>query len=697
MADVLRVTRQYVEVLGTGDGKARVTRQYVDVLGYAAIQEGAVVHSLSLTHLAAVEWVPAANIYEVSAEHTLTLSSVAEGSRVLVATHTISLSHGASETAVFGRLAVDTLVASQEASTLGAWVRSAADSLGLTDGATLTYVIGRQGIQALDLDDEATVEKSKLVVQSLSLTHLAYVDVVRQGYDTWTPTDEASVRVAYGRLAVEALSLGHQATISGEFGRAAIDTLVLSQTAIGDLCKVGTHTLALTHTAEVSMVRLASDNLVLTHQVDSNWIFIRRRTDALALTHAAVASAVRAKSAADTLSLTHGAVVVATKLVTDVLSLSHTASGDCIRRASDTIVLTHSAGGVISRLGASDNLIGLSHQAVVGFIKQMSAAGTLRLTDKARSGIEIGLASDTLQRVYYEFDSETGELIPHYVGLQDRADRVVIQGTPYAVTSIISLSDRALGVVIHADAIAGDATDALSLTHSNIVVQLPYFRGGQQAVSTLALTQVAEVVIAKVVNHTLVLTHTATRRIDRATLAVGDTLSLGQAVAFVVVTRDVRHQYHPFVGEGVSGAPTPPSAICPTPVAGIGTTRLCYPVTSPTEFVNLRSPEYGNKDRLSFNRISRETRGGTLIVFADPIWPKTQTMALTFRGLSSGQVQNYLTFIEAHLGEEVGFVDWEGFYWKGIIMKPEEPTVADSKQVYTISFEFEYEPAIWEP
>ena len=41
--------------------------------------------------------------------------------------------------------------------------------------------------------------------------------------------------------------------------------------------------------------------------------------------------------------------------------------------------------------------------------------------------------------------------------------------------------------------------------------------------------------------------------------------------------------------------------------------------------VSLRAPNLGNKDRLSFNRVLRETRGGTLVVFADPIWPKVQT------------------------------------------------------------------------
>ena len=114
-------------------------------------------------------------------------------------------------------------------------------------------------------------------------------------------------------------------------------------------------------------------------------------------------------------------------------------------------------------------------------------------------------------------------------------------------------------------------------------------------------------------------------------------------------------------------------------------------------YVQLRSPEFGNKHRLTMNRINRETRGGTLLVFADPMWPKMQSMVLTFSGLEYATVQAYLTFIKNHLGLEVGFVDWEGFYWKGIVVDPIQPTVQDGKDRYTITFEFQCQSATWVP
>ena len=110
-----------------------------------------------------------------------------------------------------------------------------------------------------------------------------------------------------------------------------------------------------------------------------------------------------------------------------------------------------------------------------------------------------------------------------------------------------------------------------------------------------------------------------------------------------------------------------------------------------TDSVTLRAPNLGNKDRLSFNRIVRETRGGTLVVFADPIWPKLETLVLSFSGLGATQSQQLLAFLETHLGEEIGLLDWEGRCWKGVVMTPTNPVVQDARDSYSASLEFEGE------
>ena len=127
-----------------------------------------------------------------------------------------------------------------------------------------------------------------------------------------------------------------------------------------------------------------------------------------------------------------------------------------------------------------------------------------------------------------------------------------------------------------------------------------------------------------------------------------------------------------------------------TPDTDFPETTFLYPAVTPSDTLTLRSPELGNKDRLSFNRISRETRGGTLVVYADPIWPKTQVQVLSFTGLTETQAADLLNFMSNHLGLEIGFVDWERRLWKGIITNPTDAVTQDGRgAMFSASLEFE--------
>ena len=172
----------------------------------------------------------------------------------------------------------------------------------------------------------------------------------------------------------------------------------------------------------------------------------------------------------------------------------------------------------------------------------------------------------------------------------------------------------------------------------------------------------------------------------------------GFAVEF---SRQSISQYDPSIGANSDpDAPEPPPTAIQGPMAGIQVPfQLVYPSTGTvTDSVSLRAPDSGNKDRLSFNRVLRETRGGTLIVFADPIWPKVQTLVLSFSGLYRVEAQALLKFLEDHVGQEIGLVDWEHRYWRGVIITPDEPIVEDRFDGFSASFEFQGElDPTWNP
>jgi hypothetical protein len=159
-------------------------------------------------------------------------------------------------------------------------------------------------------------------------------------------------------------------------------------------------------------------------------------------------------------------------------------------------------------------------------------------------------------------------------------------------------------------------------------------------------------------------------------------------------------QYHPFLGFGSTDNPTPPNSILTgTNLTVTAPFQFVWPSTGTvTDWITLRAPEFGNKDKLTFNRVNRETRGGSLIVYANPMWPKTQTLALTFTGLKQTEVQDLLDFLNDHLGVEIGLIDWETRYWRGIITTTTNPVIEDSFDNYTVNLEFEGELILnWTP
>jgi hypothetical protein len=282
-----------------------------------------------------------------------------------------------------------------------------------------------------------------------------------------------------------------------------------------------------------------------------------------------------------------------------------------------------------------------------------------------------------------EYDPEVDDIVWRLEGLQDVASAA--RPLTAAAQHSIPLHQTASAVRVKPTAIDVSAESVLELLGEVCTNQTG------KAGDWLVLRQEAAVDRCKLVKSALNLSQEAAVIVS-VPRGAASALRLRQAATYSIVSRGVLQRYKPFVGEGPEGAPTPPSVTIGPPEHVALPFQLFYPAEAVvTDFVQLRAPNLGNKDRLGFNRILRETRGGTLIVFADPIWPKIQTLVLTFSGLRSVQTQQLLTFLETHLGEEIGLIDWEGRAWKGIVTSPTEPVVQDGKDSFSASLEFEGE------
>lgn len=87
--------------------------------------------------------------------------------------------------------------------------------------------------------------------------------------------------------------------------------------------------------------------------------------------------------------------------------------------------------------------------------------------------------------------------------------------------------------------------------------------------------------------------------------------------------------------------------------------------------ISFRNPEFGNTEDVEPVRIKRRSRGGTIQVVRDPIWPRKITLNMEFTGLTRTKAQELLTFLTNSLGELVTLVDQDNQSWNGIIITPD--------------------------
>jgi hypothetical protein len=230
-----------------------------------------------------------------------------------------------------------------------------------------------------------------------------------------------------------------------------------------------------------------------------------------------------------------------------------------------------------------------------------------------------------------------------------------------------------------------------SLAHTLAFVQLGRLTNVKQV---LSFVQTAEAAFGYTVINYLELGDQQVRLVDYIRHQYED-LGIGHSLGWYIDSPCSRKQYTPFQGENtIPGALTPPSSDLPYVQVSPMTDRmlLYYPARGPQTYtVTLRAPEMDNRDRNSYTRISRETAGGKLVVFADPTWPHIRTMVVTIIGLQKTAIDAFQVFKQATLGREVGITDWEGRVWSGVITNPNEPVTQDGPTSWTLTFEFEGE------
>jgi hypothetical protein len=164
------------------------------------------------------------------------------------------------------------------------------------------------------------------------------------------------------------------------------------------------------------------------------------------------------------------------------------------------------------------------------------------------------------------------------------------------------------------------------------------------------------------------------------------------------LTCAIERAYAPQIGGGSTGITTPPRPVAP-PTQRHSDIVFYYPAVSQcsaTSSLTLRTPNFGDRDRQGYDIINRESRGGTLQIFRDDDWPSQRVLALDVSGLKETEATQFLTFLNTTVGREVGFRDWNGRNWKGIIVDPESPIIRTRDDRIDVSIEIEVTSEIFE-
>lgn len=517
--------------------------------------------------------------------------------------------------------------------------------------------------------------------ESFTLTEFVVVDHCRTVFDSFTLSEGASAEVGYG--VTDVLSMTETVQLNFSLGRPQTEALSLVEEAKGNFIRRVRAADALTLVEVVAGfgVKPITETLTFSEQVSLTRVF--GITDTLVLSDTIALSVEHHRAAADTLALVEmAAEYFDTAADTLALTESATYTRSFRVRAIDTLSPADTAVGQRTRSETTDALALSEEATVTVFNGNVSALDTLTLSEVVRV---FGRAWDTsvtdaLQYAFEDYDEATGQTYTVFEGLQDVATVIVVRQPRGAADFLSSLGEQAAAVVVRADALPAGSSDTFAL------VDQAWANIAPTVTETLAFTEVAYVTATKTAADALELTDTASTLVVRV-VSAADTLVVTDAILFELPFAGVEHQYHPFVGSG-----SMPTAI--TGMTGEPGFTLCYPPAGPfTDTLTLRNPRFGNRDRVQTNRITRETRGGTLIVFADAMWPKVQTQIYQFEALSWEQANGLFTFLDGHLGQEIGVLDHHGRYYRGIVVTAEDPIAHDGKRGFSVGFEIEAELA----
>lgn len=346
------------------------------------------------------------------------------------------------------------------------------------------------------------------------------------------------------------------------------------------------------------------------------------------------------ESAVSTLSLTQEASVTGPIEVeaSNTLSLSQSAdaAGPKTVSAQSNIVLAQTARIPEEIKVSANSPLALTQQVIPSGPKSAVAESKLTLVDFADTQQKVRAAESQLV-LAQDVEVLVSKHAKNVLVLSQEADRTLI-GT--GLSQLLDLS--------HEAKIPEQAESQLTLAHSATFAP---FTPASLVKSKLILTQEAR----------------ANGTLGKLTSNV---LTLAQAVAVI-------HERPGAKCLGLTIPPDNPSFTQGVKLSGVG------------DWTSPRSMNLDDIDRIQSDRINRESRGGTLLVFADALWPQTETLLYSVSAIKRPVAHELLDFLSDNLGTPVTLTTHEGHQWTGLVINPDTAVIEDQRGSFTVQLEFE--------
>jgi len=521
------------------------------------------------------------------------------------------------------------------------------------------------------------------------------------------------------------LSMSQSAVPSGKLSWGAASSIIVTQTAtytqpVKSL--TAENTLSLTQAATNNIKKLfAGNTLALTQELRIPSTHVASAANTLSLSQSAAKSGKLHYFAENTLVFADDADnSVKKRDVTSNIAFTQTATYDYVKIARSTITLTQEALKGAVDLNAENSLNLTQRASSIPTTRQ--AGNTLSMSQEAKANIRWVQAASTLS-----LSQDISAIVPWRVSATSEltgSESVFNPVTGTVDTTTWEISQEA--TVVRSSALR-DAENVINLGHSASAVLVKSTATSHAATSTLSLTSEAVIATTQSASSQLNLGHSVTVTNGKVALSDGlfgdnpDTgaedgqiaivkvvrgnpalseIDISQSVTYTLIKPTTECDYTPFVGESSDpNAPTAPSGTLPAQSYDPTTVRFKLVVPafgslgggSPLDSVVLRAPDFGNREGVQTTRVNRETRGGTLLIHRDPVWPQYYKMTAQFSALDEPAARKLLRFMEDHLGLEVGVQDQEGRTWRGTILNPDEAIIHDGRGKWSATLEFELE------